>query len=44
MSGGKVMFEPEIEIVLFDTQDIVTTSVIDLDDPNNYTKVEFWLF
>lgn len=38
------MFEPEIEIVLFDTQDIVTTSVIDLDDPNNYTKVEFWLF
>lgn len=35
------MFEPEIEIVLFDTQDIITTSVIDLDDPNNYTKVEF---
>ena len=35
------MFEPEIEIVLFDTQDIVTTSVIDLDDPNNYTKVVF---
>lgn len=35
------MFEPEIEIVLFDTQDIVTTSVIDLDDPNNFTRVEF---
>ena len=35
------MFEPEIEIVLYETQDIVTTSVIDLDDPNNYTKVEF---
>lgn len=35
------MFETEIEIVLFDTEDIITTSVIDLDNPDNYTKVEF---
>ncbi len=36
----KNIFEAELEIIMFAAEDILTAS-IDLDDPDNYTKVEF---
>lgn len=36
----KELFTAELEVISLNVEDILTTS-IDLDDPNNYTPVDF---